>query len=269
MSLRTDRTMPFLKPVGTRPSASMSGAASLAGTGGLGARLHRLIQAEALRASTIELDRRDVVYSCLDTDRSVYLVEHGQVKAVAPSREGKECLFAIYSSGDIFGEMCLLGGARVETVVAMTPTLLKRISGARMVSALGDASLREEFVRYLTFRLLEQQRLITDLVTSDGEYRLAAILLHLARKIGRREAHLLRIEQRITQEELSGMVGTTRSRVGYFLKRFCQAGLVSRDGGCFLVVNEERLHDFVMREPSHHPLRIGAPRGQPMAAVAA
>lgn len=74
---------------------------------------------------------------------------------------------------------------------------------------------------------------------------------------------------RITQEELSGTVDTTRSRVGYFLKRFCQAGLVSRDGGCFLVVNEERLHDFVMREPSHRPPRIDAQRRQPAAAVAA
>ncbi|HEX6967246.1 MAG TPA: Crp/Fnr family transcriptional regulator [Micromonosporaceae bacterium] len=211
--------------------------------------IRRLIQTEMLGASTLRLGRRDVAYSCLDDDRSVYLVEHGQIKAVAPARNGKECLFAIYTAGDVFGEQCLIGGARMETAIAMAPTVLKRLSSTRLLAALGDAGLRAEFVRFLTYRLAEQQRFITELITADGEYRLAAILLYLARKLGKRDGHLLRIEGRITQEELSGMVGTTRSRVGYFLKRFCQAGLIARSGNCFLIVNEPRLYNFLMREP--------------------
>jgi CRP-like cAMP-binding protein len=211
----------------------------------LGTNLARLIGGDSLCASTIKLERRDVVYGCLDGDRSMYLVEAGQLKAVAPSRDGKECLLGIYTAGDVFGELCLIDSERTETVTAMAPTLLRRISAARVVAALSDAGLREEFVRYLANRLFEQQQLITDLVTADSEYRLAAILLHLARKLGKRDAHLLRIDERITQEELSGMVGTTRSRVGFFLKRFRAAGLVSRAAGCFLVVNEPRLATFM------------------------
>ncbi len=210
-----------------------------------GANLSRLIRSEALCASTMEVARREVVYSCLDGDRSIYLVERGQVKASAPSREGKECLLGIYSAGEVFGELCLVGGARMETVTAMTPAVLRRIAAAKVLSALSDAGLHEEFVRYLAGRLFEQQKLITDLVTADSEYRLAAILLHLGRKLGRRKAQLLLIESRITQEELSGMVGTTRSRVGLFLKRFRDAGLISRVQGCFLAINEPRLDDFV------------------------
>lgn len=223
---------------------------------GIGLHIRRLIANQELAASTIELSRREVVYGSLDSDRSIYLVERGQIKAVTSSPDGKECLFAIFTGGDIFGELCLLGGDRIETTTAMTATVLRRLSSARVVAALDDAGLREEFVRHLTQRLLEQQRLITDLVTSDGEYRLAAVLLHLARKLGRRDGHLLRIEERITQEELSGMVGTTRSRVGYFLKRFRHIGLVQRAKNCYLIVNEPQLDRFVMRQP-------GPSRGQP------
>lgn len=212
---------------------------------GLGDTLGRLIRAESLCASTIRLARREVAYGCLDGDRSMYLVEHGQVKTVTPSREGKECLLGIYTAGDVFGELCLVDGDRMEAVIAMTPSVLRRISAAKVLTALADVGLREEFVRYLAHRLFEQQQLIIDLVTADSEYRLAAILLHLARKHGRREAHLLRIEERITQEELSGMVGTTRSRVGFFLKRFRDAGLVAARKDCFLVVDETRLDDFM------------------------
>ncbi|GAA3273691.1 Crp/Fnr family transcriptional regulator [Dactylosporangium vinaceum] len=219
--------------------------ASLGMHSDLGGTLSRLIRAEALCASTIKVGRREVVYGCLDGDRSLYLVEQGQVKAVTPSREGKECLLGIYAAGDVFGELCLVGSDRMETVIAMTPTVLRRISAAKVLSALADAGLRGEFVRYLAQRLFEQQQLIIGLVTADSEYRLAAILLHLARKHGKREEHLLRIEERITQEELSGMVGTTRSRVGYFLKRFRNAGLVATRDDCFLLVDEPRLDDFM------------------------
>ncbi|WP_406207794.1 Crp/Fnr family transcriptional regulator [Kitasatospora sp. NBC_01560] len=212
---------------------------------GLGESLARLIRSEALSASTIEVARREVVYGCLDRDRSIYLVEQGQVKAIVPSREGKECLLSIHTVGDVFGELCLVGRGRTETVTAMTPVVLRRMSAAKVLAAMSDAGLREEFVRYMAGRMFEQQQLIAGLVTEDSEYRLAAVLLHLGRKLGRRDAHLLRIGEKITQEELAAMVGTTRSRVGFFLKRFRNAGLVDRSRDCFMVVHEPALRAFM------------------------
>ena len=97
----------------------------------LGESLRRLIQSESLCASTLYFSKRDVIYSCLDADRSIYLVERGQVKAVAPSRDGKDCLLGIYNAGDVFGESCMLDSERVETVTAMTDLVLRRISSAR------------------------------------------------------------------------------------------------------------------------------------------
>jgi CRP-like cAMP-binding protein len=210
-----------------------------------GESISQLIRQGSPCTSVIQLAKREVVYGCLERDRNIYVVERGLVKAVAPSRDGKECLLGIYSDGDVFGDLSLFGGVRLETVTAMTPTVLSRISSVQLLDALSDARLREEFIGYLARRLGEQQQLITDLVTTDSEYRLAAILLQLARRLGVRQGPLLRIEARITQEELSAMDGTTRSRIAYFLKRFHQAGLVARAKGSVLIVHEPRLDAFM------------------------
>ncbi|SNY24399.1 Crp/Fnr family transcriptional regulator [Paractinoplanes atraurantiacus] len=185
------------------------------------------------------------VYNCGARDDYIYLVESGQVKTVTYSRDGKKCLLSIYAAGDVFGELCLLSAGRVETATTMRTAMLRRIPLASFRAALGDQELLDTFLRYLTLRLAEQQQIITNLVTMDSERRLAAALLILANKLGKRQARGIRIEQRITQEELSGMVGTTRSRVGYFLKRFCEAGLVYRTPDSFLVVVERNVVNYL------------------------
>ena len=196
-------------------------------------------------STVIRLRRKEVVYGCLGRDPSIYLVEYGHVKVLSTSRDGKDCLLDVYGPGDLVGEVCLHGGVAAQTAVTMTPTLLRRISRARFLAALEHCGLREELVCYLAHRLSEQQQLITDFVTADSEYRLAAVLLHLARKMGRPSGPFLVLDLRITQEELSGMVGTTRSRVGLFLNRFIDNGLVHRACHGGLVVNETRLDCFM------------------------
>lgn len=224
----------------------------------LGETLAQLIRAQALTVTTVKVARREIVYGCLERDRSIYLIERGQVKAIVPSREGKECLLDIYSVGEVFGELCLVGESRTEMVSAMTPVVLHRIPAAQVVAAMEDAGLRDEMVRHMASRLFERQQLIAGLVTEDSEYRLAAVLLHLGQKLGRREEHLLRIQEKITQEELSAMVGTTRSRVGYFLKRFRDAGLVNRGRDCFMAIHEPRLQNFIAE--GYQPRRVSSQR---------
>lgn len=239
----------------------------------LGSHLRDLIHRRLIRASTVQLCKNDIVYDCLAQDCSIYLVEQGQIKAVVYTRTGKECLLNIYTAREVFGESCLLGGVRFESTIAMTPATVRRISCVQVTAALADAGLREQFVKYLTQRLLEQQRFITDLVTTNSEYRLATVLLRLGRKLGTRNAHLLRIEERITQEELSAMVGTTRSRVGYFLKRFRTAGLIERTNDGFLAINEPKMHHYVIGSsspvptwstPNHRGVTAARPMDRPM-----
>ena len=213
-----------------------------------GGQFAEAMEREKIGISALRVRRREVIYGCADRGKSLYLVKSGQVKATLTSRDGKECLLGIYASNEFFGESCLLETSYRETATAMTDTELWRVSTAWMKSALCDPRLRDGFIAHLANRIFSQQMLITDLVTADSEYRLAAVLLYLGRKLGQRDGNILRIQARITQEELSAMVGTTRSRVGFFLKRFREAGIIRRNRQCFLALDEDRLKQYIEAE---------------------
>src|SRR5512132_1790635 len=130
--------------------------------------------------------------------------------------EGKECLLAIHSAGDIFGELSLSElGARLETATAMEETSLRQIPCSQFLARLSRDSLLDGFVRYLAGRIADQQQVITNMVTVDSEQRLGKTLLQLARALGRTDPHGLRIETKISHDELSEMVGTTRPRISF------------------------------------------------------
>ncbi len=208
-------------------------------------RLCSVLARESTGGTRIHIPRNGHVYNCSDRDAAVYLVECGQLKTVMYSAEGKQCLLSIYASGDFFGELCLVSDLRTETATAMRTTVLQRIPVAAFRRALQDEQLLEAFLAYLALRLSEQQQIITNLVTMDSERRLAAILLMLGRKLGKRHQHGIRIDHWITQEELSGMVGTTRSRVGLFLKRFCAAGFVQLSAGSLIITDDRSLSEYL------------------------
>jgi CRP-like cAMP-binding protein len=185
------------------------------------------------------------IYNCGERDGNIYIVESGQVRTVSLSRDGKRCLLSIYTDGDVFGELCMLRDSRIETATAMTVVALRRIPKAKLLEVVAGAGLQGSFIQHLTGRLSEQQEIITTLVTMDSEQRLATVLLRLARKLGKRQGEHLRITERISQEELAWMVGTTRSRIGFFLKRFHDGGFVGRNGESHLLVHEELLTAYV------------------------
>lgn len=210
--------------------------------------LRQSLQREAANASTVRIDRHANVYTCGDHDEMVYLVESGQIKLLMLSSEGKECLLAIHSAGDIFGELCLSGlGARLETATAMQATTLKQIPGSQFLARLNRDSLYEGFVRYLAVRIAGQQQIIANLVTVDSEQRLGQTLLQLARSMGKKDPRSIRIELKITHEELSEMVGTTRPRVSLFMQRFHNLGLIETNKDRFFVIKEKRLSDYLVQ----------------------
>ena len=185
--------------------------------------LHR----ETANSRAIKIARHANVYTCGDRDEMVYFVESGQVKLLMLSSEGRECLLAIHSAGDIFGELCLSGlGARLETATAMKATSLKQIPCSQFFVRLSRDLLFEGFVRYLAVRIADQQQIIANLVTVDSEQRLGQTLLQLARTTGQEHPRQIRIQPQITHEELSEMVGTTRPRISLFMQRFHNLGLI-------------------------------------------
>ena len=197
---------------------------------------------------TVHVTKHCHVYVSGDTADSVYFIQSGQIKLLMLSPEGKECLLAIHTPGDTFGELCLARSSpRQETATAMENTTLKRISCAQFLLHITNHVLLEDFVRYLANRVGDQQKVIADLITVDSEHRLGETLLLLAHKLGQPDPRSTRIEQKITHEELSAMVGTTRPRITRFMCRFRALGLVEITPERFLIIKEEKLAAYLGR----------------------
>jgi CRP/FNR family transcriptional regulator, cyclic AMP receptor protein len=204
------------------------------------------LQRETMNSRPIKIARHDNVYISGDQDEMVYFIESGQIKLLMLSSEGKECLLAIHSGGDIFGELCLSGlGARLETATAMKATTLKQIPCSQFFARLSRDSLFEGFVRYLAVRIADQQQVIANLVTVDSEQRLGQTLLQLARTMGKKDPRSIRIELKISHEELSAMVGTTRPRISLFMQRFHHLGLIETNRDRFFIIKERKLTDYL------------------------
>ena len=204
------------------------------------------LRLETMNSRTVTIPRHGNVYTCGDRDEMVYFIESGQIKLLVVSPEGKECLLAIHGSGDIFGELCLSGlGARHETAIAMKAVKLKQIPCDKFFARLSRDSLSEGFVRYLAVRIADQQQVIANLVTVDSEQRLGKTLLQLARTMGKKDPHSIRIELKITHEELSEMVGTTRPRISLFMQRFHNLGLIETNKDRFFIIKEKKLSEYL------------------------
>src|SRR3990172_4765116 len=130
------------------------------------------LQRETLNSRAVKIARHDNVYTCGDANEMVYFIESGQIKLLMLSSEGRECLLAIHSAGDIFGELCLSGlGARLETATAMKATTLKQIPCSQFFARLSRDSLYEGFVRYLAVRIADQQQVIATISVVEPTLR--------------------------------------------------------------------------------------------------
>lgn len=210
--------------------------------------LRESLQREALHFRRVKFAKHKNVYNAGDEDKMVYFIESGQIKLLIPSPQGKECLLDIYSSGDIFGELSLAAlGSRVETATAMEETLLRRIPCAQLFALFTNDSMLQGFVQYLVVRIADQQQTIANLVTADSERRLAKTLLRLARKLGKKDIRSILIEHKISHQELSEIVGTTRPRISEFMQRFRRLGLIETNAEHYLIVKERKLTEYLER----------------------
>jgi len=209
-------------------------------------RLHQSLLRATQDLPTVHVAKHQNAYDCDDPANSVYFIQSGQIKLLMLSPEGKECLLSIHSRGDAFGESCLAGStARQETATAMEETMLKRIPCARFYLHLANNSLVEGFVQYLVSRVGEQQQAIANLIMVDSEHRLGETLLLLAHKLGQPDPRSIRIEHKITHEELAEMVGTTRPRITEFMLEFRALGLIEITPEHFLIIKEKKLCNYL------------------------
>lgn len=210
--------------------------------------LQTILQQETAHCRPRKFAKQSHIYTCGDQDGAIYFIETGQVKLLMLTPDGKECLLAILNAGDLFGELCLSGlGERQETAMAMEATVVRVMPCAHFLLLLSRDRLLADFIQYLAVRIADQQEMIANLVTVDSEQRLGKTLLHLARKLGKQDPRSIRIEQRITHEELAAMVGTTRQRVCEFMCHFRKLGLIEISNERFLIVKEHNLMAYLDR----------------------
>jgi CRP-like cAMP-binding protein len=178
-----------------------------------------------------ERDHNQVIYAQGDTADSVYYILNGKVKITVLSQTGKEAVLAILGAGDFFGEGCLNGHTRrMATVTTMTECTLMRLTRTTMLRALRDEpALSSMFIMYLLHRNYRVEEDLVDQLFNSSEKRLARILLLLANFGKEKESEL--VAAPINQETLAEMIGTTRSRVNFFMNKFRRLGFIDYNGG--------------------------------------
>jgi CRP/FNR family cyclic AMP-dependent transcriptional regulator len=162
---------------------------------------------------------------------AVFYIQSGKVRLAVLASNGKEAIIAILNEGHFFGEGCLGGQPlRMASATAMTDCQLMRIEKEAMVVALHrEQTLSDMFVAHLLGRNIRYEEDLVDQLFNSSEKRLARILLLLAHfgKEGKPE----KVIPKISQETLAEMVGTTRSRVNFFMNRFRKLGFIDYNGG--------------------------------------
>ena len=173
----------------------------------------------------------EVVFSQGDPADTVFYIQSGKVKKTVVSEQGKEAVVALLAAGDFFGEGCLAGEAlRLSTVSALTKCVIARISKADITRVIHEEpAFAELFIAHLLARNSRVEEDLIDQLFNSSEKRLARILLLLANfgKEGRPEP----IIAKVSQETLAEMIGTTRSRVSFFMNKFRKLGLIDYNGG--------------------------------------
>ena len=180
----------------------------------------------------VELKKNQVLFSQGDMADAVFYIKSGTVRLTVVSHHGKEATVALLHAGHFVGESCVAASeeVRIVSATALTRSILMRIERQEMVRVLHEQrSLANHFVSFLLERNVRIQADLVDQLFNSSEKRLARILLLLAQfgKEGRPEA----VIPKISQEVLAEMVGTTRSRVNFFMNRFRKLGFIDYNGG--------------------------------------
>jgi CRP/FNR family transcriptional regulator, cyclic AMP receptor protein len=179
----------------------------------------------------LAIPKRQIIFAQGDEADAVFYVQRGKVRLTVVSKAGKEATIGIVNEGNFFGEGALAGQLlRMGSAAAMTDCELLRVGKKAMMDALHrEHAFSDMFVAYLLARNIRYEADLVDQLFNSSEKRLARVLLLLARfgKEGIPEA----VVPKISQETLAEMIGTTRSRVSFFMNRFRKLGFIHYNGG--------------------------------------
>jgi len=179
--------------------------------------------------TTRKFATRETIYSQGQIEETVLYVQKGRVELSVASKNDKDAVVAILGPGNFFGEACLAGhSTRTKTARALTPTVLQVIEKNELIRALrAEPALSHRFLCYMVLRKTRIEEDLIDQLSQSSEKRLARTLLLLA---GKGKKSNLQGFAGISQGTLATMIGTTRSRVNFFLNRFRKLGFIGYHG---------------------------------------
>ena len=175
-------------------------------------------------------NERDIIFARGDLCDGVFYVQQGSCRSTVVSEKGKEAVVALHHKGDFFGEGCLTGQTRrLATAIAMTDCELLRLDNAAIGRAIHDhTEFSEFFIARVLARSARVEADLVDQLFNSSEKRLARQLLLLANFAKEGKSELIKVK--ISQGTLAEMIGTTRSRVSFFMNKFRKLGLIDYNG---------------------------------------
>jgi len=184
-----------------------------------------------LGRTILDLKKGQTIFSQGDAANAVFYIQKGKIKLTVISKRGKEATISLLGAGNFLGEECIatIQPQRMATAIALTPANVLRIERSEMKRVLHEEKLFSEiFVTYLLARNARIQEDLVDHLFNSSEKRLARALLLLAQfgKDGTPET----VIPKMSQETLAEMIGTTRSRVSFFMNRFRKMGFIEYNG---------------------------------------
>ena len=199
------------------------------------------LDSAGLAKTIIQYGRDEVIFTQGDASEHVLYVQSGGVKLSVVSKTGKEAVVAMLGPGDFFGEGCLAGQpVRMGSATAITPSDILRVEKPEMVRLLHrQHAMSDRFIAHMLTRNIRIEEDLIDQLFNSSEKRLARTLLLLARY--GKEDKPIRTVPRVSQETLAEIVGTTRSRVNFFLNKFKKLGFIEYDGERPIKVNKSLL----------------------------
>ncbi len=197
------------------------------------------LETAGVKRKLVTYRKRQTIFSQGDSSRSVFYLRSGSVKITVTSSSGKEAVIALLHPGDFFGEGCIAGQPlRVARASAMGPVSALEIEKREMIRVLHEEhDFSDRFVAHMLKRNVRVEEDLVDQLFNSSEKRLARALLLIARYGNEEKPE--KIVASVSQGTLAEMVGTTRSRVSYFMNKFRKLGFIKYNGG--LKVNDSLL----------------------------
>jgi len=203
--------------------------------------VQRFLNSAAVTKTIVPFGRGDAIFRQGDACAHVMYIQSGGVKLSVLSKTGKEAVVAMLGPGDFFGEGCLAGQPlRMGTATAITASTVLLVDKVRMIALLHKQhAMSDRFIAHMLARNIRIEEDLIDQLFNSSEKRLARTLLLLAR-YGKADRPV-RVVPKISQETLAEMIGTTRSRVNFFLNKFKSLGFIEYNGSTPLKINSSLL----------------------------